>query len=316
MTLLVADIGGTNARFAVAQCAEPKGLTLTHTETLRVADFESFEAALRHYLKGVDAAPLKAAIAVAAPVRGDWVAFTNNSWAFSQIQVKADFGFEEVIVVNDFEALAAGIVHLPGRYLTLVRSGQANPKAPQLVIGPGTGLGQALVVPSGDTPSIIPTQGGHVSFAPRSEMEIKILNILSREHSHVSAELLLSGMGLENIYRALCQIKGDTHQRLRAAEISEAALGGEHPTAAQAAGLFCNILGAVVGDAVLSAGALGGVTLAGGIVPKIMDVFLASDFEFHFLSKGPMRQYLEPVPIQLITQDGAALYGAAALSSR
>lgn len=308
--MLVADIGGTNARFALAEFAG--GAPRLHDlHTLRAADFETVQDGVLTYLKGASAHPKHACFAVAAPLDGDDITFTNSHWSFSKTQMKSEMGFAHFNVLNDFAALATGIVAVPRDFLTEVRAGTPDPKAPKLVIGPGTGLGQAIIVPNGKQEIIVPTQGGHVSFAPRSERELDIWAILKQEHPRVTAEHLLSGRGLVSIHRALCHIEGAPSTALQPNQITQATGKNTEPLADEAVNIFCNILGAVAGDALLSTGARGGVFLAGGILPKIKDAFLASDFETHFLDKDPMQGYVAPVPVTLIGKDGAGLYGAA-----
>lgn len=310
--MLVADIGGTNARFALAQCSGG-AVRIQDAQTFRAEDFETVRDAADAYLEAVGQRPSKACFAVAAPIEGDDVAFTNSPWSFNRARIQSDLALEAFHVVNDFEALAAGIAAVPKDFFDLVRPGHPDPNAPKLVIGPGTGLGQALLVPCGDGDKVIATQGGHVSFAPRSQLEIEVMQFIAREHPRVSVERLLCGRGLINIHRALCHIADTPRVSLQANEITDAARTGEYPIAGEAVGFFCNLLGAVAGDAAMCCGARGGVYLAGGILPKIKDIFLASDYEAHFLNKGRMTSYLQPIPITLIEKDGAALYGAAAI---
>jgi glucokinase len=151
-----------------------------------------------------------------------------------------------------------------------------------------------------------------VTFAPRDDVEMAVMQFIAREHPRVSVERLLSGRGLVNIHRALCAIEGEQRVSLQANEITKAAIDGTYPIAVKAVDMFCGVLGRVAGDAVLGAGARGGVVLGGGILPKIRDVFLQSDFVEKFLNKGRMESYVAPVPVKLIVADGAALYGAAA----
>lgn len=310
--ILVADIGGTNARFALAE-PNDAGIALHEVRRFRAEDFKTLREAADAYLETVSAKPKTACFAVAAPIEGDDVAFTNSSWSFNTQTMQAGMAFEHFAVFNDFAALAAGVAIVPKDFFVQVRPGAPEDGAPKLVIGPGTGLGQALLVPCGQGDRIIATQGGHVSFAPRTDLEIQVLQFMTREHQHVSVEELLCGRGLINIYRALCHIAGTAPLPIQANEITDTARTEEHSIAADAAAFFCNLLGAVTGDAALSSGTRGGIYLAGGILPKIKDIFLSSDFESNFLSKGRMTSYLKPVPITMIVKEGTALYGAARL---
>ncbi len=310
--VLVADIGGTNARFALADLEGPS-IVVRDAQGFRAEDFETVRDAADAYLEAVGAAPKRACFAVAGPVNGEEVVFTNSHWRFRPQEIKSALSLDDFRVVNDFYALAASVDVLPEDGFALVKPGEANPAAPRLVIGPGTGLGQALIVP---TPQggrvIVSTEGGHVTFAPRDEEEFAVMQFIAREHPRVSVERLLSGRGLVNIHRALCAAADTPRVSLQADEITRAAVDGSYPIAAKAVEMFCGVLGRVVGDAVLSTGARGGVFLGGGILPKIREIFLNSDFVAKFLNKGRMQGYVAAVPVRLIVVDGAALYGAAA----
>lgn len=309
--VLVADIGGTNARFAIA---EYKGETISirEAQTFRAVDFETIRDAADAYLESVSERPKRACFAAAGPLIDDEVDFTNSHWTLRASEIAGPLRLEQFRIVNDFYALAAGVAYLPVEALIEVKPGTPLTYAPQLVIGPGTGLGQALVVPTASGPKIIATEGGHVSFAPRTDEEFQIKKFIAREHPRVSAERLLSGRGLVNIHRALCAIEGAQRVSLQANEITKAAITGEYPIAVKAVEMFCAILGRVAGDAVLATGARGGVILGGGILPKIQEVFLKSEFVERFVDKGRMSDYVNAAPVHLIVSEGAALYGAAA----
>jgi len=311
--VLVADIGGTNARFALARAATH---AIVKEETFRAEDFETIADAAHAYLEATGERPKAACFAVAAPVGGlqaeDEIAFTNSHWKFRPDDICKALGLERFLPVNDFYALASGVQHLPADYFIDVKAGEGDPAAPTLVIGPGTGLGQALIVPFGGRRRIISTEGGHVSFAPRTDEEIAVLKFIAREHPRVSVERLLSGRGLVNIHRALCSLSDTQRLSLRADEITAAAVEGKYPIAVKAVDMFCAVLGRVAGDAVLATGARGGVVLGGGILPKIRDLFLKSAFLDRFLDKGRMSDYVATPAIRMIVKDGAALIGAAA----
>ncbi|MEL7486356.1 MAG: glucokinase [Pseudomonadota bacterium] len=312
--MLVADIGGTNARFALA-ARRGAGLEVTHAQSFRAEDFETIRDAADAYLEAVNERPKTACFAVAGPVDRDEITFTNSPWRFRPAEISAALALDRFRVVNDFFALAAGVSSLGDDAFETVRDGAPDRAAPAVVIGPGTGLGQALIVPSAAGDVIVSTEGGHVGFAPRTDREIEVMRFVAREHPRVSLERLLSGRGLVNIHRALCAIADTPRVSLQADEITRAAATEEYPIAVEAVDMFCAILGKAAGDAVLATGARGGVYLGGGILPKIKDVFLRSGFNDCFLDKGRMRSYLEPVPVKMIAKDGAALFGAAAALS-
>lgn len=309
--VLVADIGGTNARFALAALDGPSP-SVSHMQRFRAEDFETIRDAADAYLEAVAAKPKAACFAVAGPVTDAVIEFTNSRWVLDIAHMQSALGLERFLVVNDFEALACGARHLARSDLLPVKPGEADPHAPVLVIGPGTGLGQALIVPCNGRDKIVATEGGHVTFAPRTDEEFEVMKFIAREHPRVSAERLLSGRGLVNIHRALCAIGGAQRISLQADEITAAAIEGKPPIAVKAVDMFCELLGRVAGDAVLGTGARGGVILGGGILPKISGVFLKSRFVERFLDKGRMRHYVETVPVDLIMSEGAALIGAAA----
>lgn len=309
---LVADIGGTNARFALAE-RNANAISVKDAQSFRAEDFETIRDAADAYLEAVGVKPLIACFAVAGPITDASVEFTNSPWVLDIEATKKALGLKRLAVANDFEALANSVRRLHGDDLVLVKAGPGAPDAPKLIIGPGTGLGQALIVPCQERDHIISTEGGHVSFAPRTDEEFEVMKFIAREHPRVSAERLLSGRGLVNIHRALCAIKEVPRASLQANEITAAAVDGSYPIAAEAVNMFCALLGRVAGDAALSTGARGGIFLGGGILPKIKDIFLKSDFVERFLDKGRMQDYLEDVPVHLIVRDGAALIGAASV---
>lgn len=316
---LVADIGGTNVRFALA---DPVGGAIREVRKFRVADFETLAEAARAYLAATGARPKSACFAVAAPVgaidaeRGAGtdteIALTNSRWKFRPAEIKRALGLDRFLPVNDFYALASSVHHLTADYFHPVKDGAGDPSAPTLVIGPGTGFGQALIAPFGDRWRVISTEGGHVSFAAQSDDEIAILNYIARDHHHVAVENVLSGGGIVAIYGALCALAGTPRPALPAEAITVAAIGGEDEIAVKTVNLFCAILGRVAGDAVLATGARGGVVLGGGILPIIREVFLNSAFIVRFVDKGRMANYVKATPVRMIVKDGAALVGAAA----
>ncbi|MCI5046340.1 MAG: glucokinase [Aquisalinus sp.] len=310
--ILVADIGGTNARFGISVPADG-GWQIEDMQNFRAVDFETVRDAADAYLESVGVRPKHACFAVAGPVSSDEVTFTNSHWHLKVDETRSGMALETLHVINDFHALAAGVAYLPEDGFERIRIGAGEPSTPLLVIGPGTGLGQAFVVPSKNGQIVVPTEGGHVAFAPRTDAEIEVMKFIAREHPRVSIERILSGRGLVNIHRALCVMSDTPRASLQADEITRAALTGEYPIAVQAVSMFCEVLGSVVGDAVLASGARQGVVLGGGILPKIKDFFIASAFVDRFLDKGRMRTYLEAIPVRLIMQDGAALYGGAAV---
>lgn len=310
---LVADIGGTYARFALAGTG--KRAKIGDIRAYRAEDYANLTEAAREFLRSAGAQPAAACFAVAGPVTDEVVEFTNSPWTLDVAATRQALGLHSLVAVNDFEALAAGVPLLGREDFFCVKSGVAAVDAPVLLIGPGTGLGQALIVP-GRGGRIVPTEGGHVAFAPRTEEEAILLRFLAREYGRVSIERLLSGPGLLNIRRFLSAESGGSSVYPQADDLTRAAAEGRDPLAARALDIFFGILGAAVGDAALSTGARGGVILGGGILPKNREALTKSPFVERFLDKGRMRGYVEAVPIDLIVREGAALLGAAALLKR
>jgi glucokinase len=307
---LLADIGGTNARFALQQAASH---AFADIEVLACSEYPSIGDAVRAYLdkaaaRGFAIDGMKhAAIAIANPVEGDEVSMTNHCWSFSVSALKAELGLETLLVVNDFAALAMSLPHLKAEQRERIGGGVEQPGKPIGLIGPGTGLGVSGVVPCGERWVALAGEGGHVSFAPVSRQEMKILQALWEEYGHVSAERLLSGLGLELIHRALAG------QRLSAPEITGRALDGSSVACRETVETFCAVLGSVAGNVALTLGATGGMYIGGGIVPRLGRLFTGSRFRERFEGKGRLSGYLARIPTWLITEEYPALRGVAAM---
>jgi glucokinase len=312
---LLADIGGTNARFAL----RAPGRGFADIEVLACRDYGDVGAAMDAYLARAAARGLAtdgirhAAIAIANPVEGDWVSMTNHHWRFSIAALRAARGLDLLLVVNDFAALAMALPHLDesGRERVGGADGAAVPGRPIGLIGPGTGLGVSAVVPAtgpeGTRWLALAGEGGHASFAPVTRQEMRILDALWEEHGHVSAERLLSGPGLEAIHRVLAG------ERLAAAAITARALDGTCAACRETVEVFCAVLGSVAGNVALTLGATGGMYIGGGIVPRLGSLFHASAFRARFEGKGRLQTYLARIPTWLVTEPYPALRGVAAM---
>ncbi|MEW5249380.1 glucokinase [Microbulbifer discodermiae] len=324
---LVADIGGTNARFGLARHGGEghRGLQGTLVEDIRqlpCAQFEQLEAALESYLQSLPASKVaslsEACLAVAGPVGSDRIAVTNLPWSFSKSSLKRSLGYARFEVINDFAALALSCPGLQGEELARVDtetepvSEHPMPEEPRVVIGPGTGLGVCGLLRNGNTWRALPGEGGHTTIAPVNEEELAIVQYLRREHCHISAEHLLCGRGLANIHRGLAAIGGQRETSRDPAAITAAALDGSCALARYTVHLFCNLLGSFCGDAVLTLGARGGLYLGGGILPRIEPLLRASDFMSRLRAKGVMSAYLHKLPVYLVRHPFPALVGAAA----
>jgi len=304
---LIADIGGTNARFALCS-----GQHIHDEITLRCAEYPTLQHAITHYLGqvGPSANVTQAALAIAAPISGDVVNMTNHHWRFSVSALRHALNFSRLIVVNDFTALAMAIRHLPAHELQQV-GGQRNhdPDKPIAILGAGTGLGVSGLIPYDQHWIPLQGEGGHVSLAPGNVREAAILQTLWHTFDHVSAERALSGNGLENLYRAICTLDGVTSDAISAADITAHALNGNPSQCVEALETFCALLGSVAGNLVLTLGATQAVYIGGGIVPRFADYFARSSFRARFEGKGRYVDYLCPVPVYVIHTEKPAFLG-------
>ncbi|WP_159016757.1 glucokinase [Cognatiluteimonas profundi] len=310
---LIADIGGTNARFALTDPADPAPRVL-QSRTLCNAEFASLQHAAEHYLAEVGMRPRRAAIAVASPVGNDAVRLTNREWSFSQRELRGALGLEHLRVLNDFGAVAWAVpALLPEDRATLHGSATAPLHGPVTVLGPGTGLGVAMLVGSqAGGWQVVETEGGHVTFAPIGTEEHAIARWMTARFGRASNERLLCGTGLAHI-DALLRNEGptDASPALREpADVVAAALEGHDRSARRALARFCAVLGSVAGDAALIHGART-VMIAGGIMPRFVPFLRSSAFRERFLAKGRFAAYLESVTIHVVTHPHPGLLGAA-----
>ncbi len=310
---LLGDVGGTRVRWG---WQGGPGDAPSRLGVYRSADFAGIAQAMRHYLaEQALPVPPACAIGIATALRGDAVRMTNHAWAFSVDALRAEMGFEHLVLVNDFTALALALPGLAPDRRRQVGGGEADAGAPIALIGAGTGLGVSGLLPApggGWVP--LAGEGGHVSLAAADAREAAVIDLLRRRFGHVSAERVLSGPGLENLYQALCTLEGIAAQPLDAAAISAQALdaGSAHHAACRAAlELFCALLGSQAGDLALTLGARGGVYVGGGIVPRLGAYFDASPFRRRFEAKGRFAGLLARIPVFVIdTRDAPALAGA------
>lgn len=310
---LLADIGAKHARFAIER--EPGHYELTRT--LDCDAYPDFLAALRAYLAQVrlpDGQRVRhGAIAIAYPVAGDVVRMTNYSWEFSIEATRVAVGFDTLVVVNDFTALAMGLPHLHGGDVRKVGSGTARERSVIGLVGAGTGLGVSGLIPVEDGWVSLASEGGHVAFAPQNPRELYVLEYAWRQYPHVSAERLVSGPGLELIYRALSARADHRAEALDAPEITRRALAGECPVCAEALDVFCEMLGTVAGDVAVTLGAYGGVYIGGAIVPRLGAYFDRSGFRARFQSKGRFSALVGEIPTFVITTETPTFAGTAAI---
>lgn len=300
---LVADIGGTNARFALYDNQQ-----LQHIQSVPCAEFNTIEQAIRNYLEHTKAIVDIAAIAIANPVIGDQIKMTNHHWNFSISALKTALNLKKLLVINDFTAQALAILCLKKNEKRIVCAGHAIPETPIAVIGPGTGLGVSGLIPCGKHWTALAGEGGHVSLAPQNDEELAVWQYARQKYQHISAERLISGAGLSLIDLALSK-KQNIYRS--AADITVAAISGESQ-AIKTLHLFSSFLATVAANLVLTLGARGGVYLCGGILPRITDYFInESPFKQRFTDKGRFSDYLSTIPVYLVTADNPGLIGAA-----
>jgi glucokinase len=314
---MVADIGGTSARFALTDL-RAKAPCLSQQRSLACAEFASLQDAAGHYLECVGERPARAAIAVASPGGSDEIQLTNRAWSFRRSELQERLGLDALEVLNDFGAIAWAVPVLdPADTVTLHGAHGTSPSCPVSVLGPGTGFGVALL--AGDAArgwTVVETEGGHVGFAPQEDEELQVAAWLKARFGRVSNERLLSGAGLSHIDAALATAGdasggGDPNAKVRdPAEIVAAALAGNDVMARRALDRFCAVFGSVAGDVALVHGART-VMVAGGIVPRFIPFLRGSAFRERFLAKGRMASYLESVTIRIITHATPGLLGAA-----
>ena len=310
MTILAIDVGGTNIRFGLA---ETETAPLSHIQNLTCADYPSIENAIDAYLGSLPSDVTRqigiACIAVAGPMMGDHVDVTNNHWQFSKRNLSARLPGNGLLVINDFTAQALAQIHPDGAGNQPILMGESRPDAPLLVIGPGTGLGVAALMPAQHNHAVIEGEGGHVCFTPRDDLEREIEVFLRKTHGFVSAEHVVSGPGLEAIYKFLCHRDGGRDVHATAAQIGLAALK-EDPRARQSALIMLNALATVMANNILTMGCWQGAVIAGGIVPRLASLIPDSHFEERFCGAGVMSDILKTIPIWLATDPLTGLYGA------
>lgn len=306
--LLVGDVGGTNARFAVAAGGKA---SITQFESLPGKQFRTFDEALQAYLDKTGVTPDAACIAVAGPVRGGQAELTNRGWTVSEKALSERFGLTRPLVVNDFLAMARSVPEIGPEAFAEVYPGEAVSGAPVLVAGPGTGFGVSTLVPGQAGWTVIAGEGGHIAYAPRTDFEREIARILTRDHGYVSNELVASGSGLPALHAAVCEIYGVPVAEIAPEEMESRADSGDAMYGALLNVRALATMGAV-GDLALANGALGGVVLAGGVSGHIVEFLVTNEARERFVARGPMSGYLANCPVRLLKEPAAALIGAAA----
>ncbi|MBP6902014.1 MAG: glucokinase [Burkholderiaceae bacterium] len=311
---LIADIGGTYARFAL----ETAPGEFSRQASLRCADHADFHAAVRAYLDRLPAGLYvnHAAVAIANPVEGDQVRMTNYTWEFSIEAMRQRLGFDTLLVVNDFTALAMSLPRLGSDGVRQVGGGQARPRSVMGLLGSGSGLGVSALIPAGDGWVSLGSEGGHTAFSPRNEREVAVLRHAWQHYDHVSFERLLSGPGLELIYRALAERAGSpvaVEQTPAATEITRRALEGGDDIAAETLEAFCSMLATTAANLAVTLGAFGGIYIGGAIVPRLGEYFDRSGFRARFEDKGRFGRYVAAIPTYVVTAPEATFIGVSAI---
>ena len=308
---LVGDVGGTNARFAVARMVDGRPV-LDHHESFPAETYPTFLEGVAAFIDGCEVKPTGGVIAVAGPVTDGAIDLTNSPWQVSESELQT-LGLKPVKLINDFEALAWGAPIVPEDQLeSLGGPVDGDPHSTVAVLGPGTGFGvSALVRDAHGREMAMPSEGGHACFPPGDPVEDEILRILRRRYDRVSIERLICGPGLLNMHRALAEIDGRETHIDDPAQITRTAMADPNSPCGATLARFCAILGAVAGDIALTTGARGGVYIAGGIVPRILPFIKASPFRQRFERKGRFKAYMSEIPTKVIMHKHAALLGAA-----
>jgi glucokinase len=310
-TWLVGDIGGTNARFGLIS---PDG-QLQYSRTLPDENYSTIEGAIADFLaeRGSVPMPHQGAIAIASPITGDRVTMTNHPWNFSIRALRERFAFDRFEVINDFTALALALPRLKPEERLRVGGSAAAVGAPIGVLGPGTGLGVSGLVPAGNRWIALNGEGGHATMAPATDRESAVLDRMRRHFDHVSAERVLSGPGLVNLYNTLASIDAIPAKGYTAAQITDLAIRAEDPLCVETTTMFCAMLGTMAGNLALTLGARGGVYVGGGIVPRLGQTFVQSPFRERFEAKGRFQAYLAAIPTFVVTHPLPAFVGCTAL---
>jgi len=317
-SLLIGDIGGTNARFAIAHTDIPGFSSL---QTYQCADFPTVIDAIRHYLAQTAVPSLNTiCLAVAGPVVDEQVKLTNSPWMISANELRQAFEIETVRLLNDFEAIAYSVPYISLEEMLPVGNLKPelldSPHYTVAVLGPGTGLGAVGLRRYEDHYIAIVSEASHGGFAPETEEQVEILTVLRERFGRVSSERLVSGSGLENLYWGLTHIHAGKPAQLSASQIVQAGIDEIDPLARKAVDLFYQILGQVAGDLALTLGAKDGIYLAGGIAQRYPQALVNSRFRSGFESKGRHRVLMERIPTQLIMHKQPGLLGAVSYAQR
>lgn len=313
---IAADVGGTHVRIGLVHgSGDPAHpVTVLAYEKYACAQYPSLTEIIRDFLHHHTRGSVRRGVIASAgfPLEDGTVITANLPWPLSPRETGKQLGFADLRLVNDFEAVAHAAAHVDAsEVLQLTGPATATTQAPILILGPGTGLGAAVWIPTAQRPVVLPTEAGQAALTPGNDIEMALLAHMLKSRSHVSTEYALSGPGLMNLHAALCVLRGAQATYQTPGEITQAAIAGTDPLARESLEIFCGLLGSTVGDMALLYGAQGGVYLAGGILPHIREFLVGSTFVERFLNKGPMRTALERIPVRLVEHGQLGVLGAA-----
>lgn len=308
--VLVGDIGGTNARFALILSADGDGINLA---PIRTADFANIDVAIRDAILPLcPSAPKTAILAIAGPINGDEIELTNCPWVVRPKVMMPMLGLSQIVVINDFEAQALAVASLGPEHLTQIGGGAVEPDAARVVLGPGTGLGVAGLINISGIWYPVPGEGGHIDMGPRDARDYRVFPHIEELGGRVSGEQILCGRGLVNLYRAVCAADGITPALSQPQDVTAAAFSGNNGQASETLDLFAAYLGRIAGDLALIFMARGGVYLSGGIAQKIVPVLKQGRLRADFENKAPHGEFMQNIPVFVVTHPLAAVAGLSA----
>jgi len=315
LDILVGDVGGTHCRLAMASIGDSNDVALSHITKVNNADYPGLGAILAGYLRNVTA-PDSSCLAVAGPTDGRHVHFTNLDWHIDVATLASETGLKHLRLINDFSAVGWGLNALEQENLAILQAGTPSPDSVWAAVGAGTGLGVSIGILRAGLRHPIPTEGGHIGFAPLDATQDRLLEFMRGLFGRVSVERLLSGPGIVDLYRFCCQDSGlQDMPLLNASEparaITQAALAHQDHASSQAMALFAGIYGQVAGDIALLAQARGGIFLAGGIPPQILPLLRGQEFLAGFHAKGRFSDWMQSVPVRVVLDQHIGLRGAA-----
>lgn len=312
---IAADVGGTHVRIGLVSASNDPAhpIRVLRYAKYRCAEHPGLAEILQHFIASLDGIAVEdAAIASAGyPLDDGTLISANLPWRVSLNDIRIRLGLHNLRLVNDFEAVAHAAASVDASKVWRLTGPASAPNGPMLVIGPGTGLGAAIRVPTEHGPVVIATEAGQAALTTVTDLEMALLQVMRRQYGHVSVEHALSGPGLMNLYQALCEVRGATPVHATPGAITTAAQSGDDALARESLDVFCGLLGGTVGDMALLCGLHGGIYLAGGILPQIREFLVQSSFVERFLSKGRMREVLERIPVTLVEHGQLGVIGAA-----